>query len=308
LDIDSWLSGIGLAQYGELFCANDIDVKLLHRLTSDDLKEIGVVSLGHRKKLLDAVATLGPAPEVLSSPPVGATAAPGAERRHLTVMFVDLVGSTALSTQLDPEDMREVIRAFQNAVAGEITRFEGHVAKFMGDGVLAYFGWPRAHEDDAERAVRAGLAVTHAISRLRTSAARKLLTRVGVATGLVVVGDFVGEGAAQEQTVVGDTPNLAARLQGAAEPGMVVIADETRHLIGDLFVLRALGRQSFKGIQEPTPAFAVTAEHSREPVRGQAGRWRWCRTDRRPRSGTRPADRALAARQKRRRTDGSAQW
>jgi class 3 adenylate cyclase/tetratricopeptide (TPR) repeat protein len=179
-------------------------------------------------------------------------------------MFVDLVGSTALSTQLDPEDMREVIRAYQNAVAGEITRFEGHVAKFMGDGVLAYFGWPRAHEDDAERAVRAGLAITQAISQLRTQTAKTLLTRVGIATGLVVVGDLVGEGAAQEQAVVGDTPNLAARLQGAAEPGMVVIADETRHLAGDLFVLRALGRQTFKGIQEPTPAFAVIAERALE--------------------------------------------
>jgi class 3 adenylate cyclase len=264
LDIDSWLRGIGLAQYGELFRANDMDVKLLHRLTSDDLKEIGVVSFGHRKKLLEAIATLDAAPEVLSSPPVGATPAPGAERRHLTVMFVDLVGSTAMSTQLDPEDMREVIRAYQNAVAGEITRFEGHVAKFMGDGVLAYFGWPRAHEDDAERAVRAGLAIIHAISQLRTPAAKTLLTRIGVASGLVVVGDLVGEGAAQEQAVVGDTPNLAAWLQGAGEPGMVVIADETRHLVGDLFLLRALGRQTFKGIQEPTPAFAVISERTLE--------------------------------------------
>jgi class 3 adenylate cyclase len=264
LDIDSWLSGIGLAQYGESFRANDIDVKLLHRLTSDDLKEIGVVSFGHRKKLLEAIATLDAAPEVLSSPPVGATPAHGAERRHLRVMFVDLVGSTALSTQLDPEDMREVIRAYQNAVAGEITRFEGHVAKFMGDGVLAYFGWPRAHEDDAERAVRAGLAIIHAISQLRTPAAKTLLTRIGVASGLVVVGDLVGEGAAQEQAVVGDTPNLAARLQGAGEPGMVVIADEIRHLVGDLFLLRALGRQTFKGIQEPTLAFAVISERTLE--------------------------------------------
>jgi class 3 adenylate cyclase/tetratricopeptide (TPR) repeat protein len=264
LDIDSWLSGIGLAQYGELFRANDIDGNLLHQLSGDDLKDIGVASLGHRKKLLEAIASLDAATEILSPAPVATTPPLGAERRHLTVMFVDLVGSTAMSTQLDPEDMREVIRAYQNAVTGEITRFEGHVAKLMGDGVLAYFGWPRAHEDDAERAVRAGLAVTHAISQLRTRAAKTLLTRVGVATGLVVVGDLVGEGAAQEQAVVGDTPNLAARLQGAAEPGMVVIADETRHLVGDLFVLRALGRQSFKGIQEPTPAFAVITERAVE--------------------------------------------
>jgi class 3 adenylate cyclase/predicted ATPase len=263
LDIESWLRGIGLTQYRELFRANDIDGKLLHALTGDDLKEIGISSFGHRKKLLDAIAVLNPPPEVVS-PPVASAPASGAERRHLTVMFVDLVGSTGLSTKLDPEDMREVILAYQNAVAGEITRFEGHVAKFMGDGVLAYFGWPRAHEDDSERAVRAGLAVTHTISRLRTPASKTLLTRVGIATGLVVVGDLVGQGAAQEQAVVGETPNLAARLQGVAEPGMVVIADATRRLVGDLFVLRALGRQTFNGINEPTPAFAVIAERTLE--------------------------------------------
>ena len=263
MDIESWLRGIGLTQYRELFRANDIDGKLLHGLTGDDLKEIGIASFGHRKKLLDAIAVLNPPPEVVS-PPVASAPASGAERRHLTVMFVDLVGSTGLSTKLDPEDMREVILAYQNAVAGEITRFEGHVAKFMGDGVLAYFGWPRAHEDDSERAVRAGLAVTHAISRLRTPASKTLLTRVGIATGLVVVGDLVGQGAAQEQAVVGETPNLAARLQGVAEPGMVVIADATRRLVGDLFVLRALGRQTFNGINEPTPAFAVIAERTLE--------------------------------------------
>jgi class 3 adenylate cyclase/tetratricopeptide (TPR) repeat protein len=264
VNIDSWLERIGLAQYAELFRDNDVDRALLDRLNGDDLREIGVTSLGHRKKLLDAIAMLAASPESAPSRPVGGTPAPAAERRQLTVMFVDLVGSTELSTQLDPEDMADVIRSYQNAVAGEITRFEGHVAKFMGDGVLAYFGWPRAHEDEAERAVRAGLAVTHAISRMRTPAARDLRTRIGIATGLVVVGDLVGEGAAQEQSVVGDTPNLAARLQGAAEPGMVVIADATRHLLGDLFVLRTLGAQIFKGIREPTPAFAVLGERSLE--------------------------------------------
>jgi len=242
----------------------DIDGELLRRLTGDDLKDIGVASLGHRKKLLEAIAAMDAAPAASTPTPVAATPGPAPERRQLTVMFGDLVGSTALSAPLDPEDMREVIRAYQNAVAGEISRFEGHVAKFMGDGVLAYFGWPRAHEDEAERAVRAGLAVTHAISRLRTPAAKNLQARIGIATGLVVVGDLVGEGAAQEQTVVGDTPNLAARLQGAAEPGTVIIADATRHLLGDLFVLRALGPQTFKGIREPAPAFAVLAERALE--------------------------------------------
>jgi class 3 adenylate cyclase/predicted ATPase len=183
-----------------------------------------------------------------------------AERRQLTVMFVDLVGSTALSSKLDPEEMREVIRAYQNAVAGEITRFEGHVAKFMGDGVLAYFGWPRAHEDEAERAVRAGLAITAAIGQLSNPAGEALAARVGIATGLVVVGDLVGEGAAQEQAVVGETPNLAARLQGTAAPGQVVIADATRRLLGAGFELDDLGEHELKGISEPVPAFAVTGE------------------------------------------------
>ena len=175
-------------------------------------------------------------------------------------MFVDLVGSTALSARLDPEEMREVIRAYQNAVAGEITRFEGHVAKFMGDGVLAYFGWPRAHEDEAERAVRAGLAITAAIGQLSNPAGEPLAARVGIATGLVVVGDLVGEGAAQEQAVVGDTPNFAARLQGIAAPGQVVIADATRRLLGASFELEDLGQHELKGISEPVPAFAVTGE------------------------------------------------
>ena len=264
LDIDRWLCGIGLAQYAELFRANDIDGELLGRLTSDDLKEIGVASLGHRKQLLDAIAARGAVAGAPSPTPVAAIPTPAAERRQLTVMFVDLVGSTALSGRLDPEEMRDVLRAYQNTVAGEISRLEGFTAKLMGDGVLAYFGWPRTHEDEAERAVRAGLAVVAAVGRLPMAAGEPLSARVGIATGLVVVGDLVGEGAAQEQTVVGDTPNLAARLQGAAEPGRVVIAEATRRLLGDLFVLRALGAQTFKGVQEPTPAFEVLVERSLE--------------------------------------------
>ena len=175
-------------------------------------------------------------------------------------MFVDLVGSTALSARLDPEDMRDVIRGYQNAVAGEITRFEGNVAKFMGDGVLAYFGYPRAHEDEAERAVRAGLAITGAIGRLSNPSGEALSARVGIATGLVVVGDLVGEGTAQEQAVIGDTPNLGARLQGVAAPGQVVISDATRRLVGESFELRALGDRRLKGLAKPVMAFAVTGE------------------------------------------------
>ena len=264
LDIDSWLRGIGLDQYTELFRANDIDGGLLGRLTGDDLKEIGVASLGHRKQLLEAIAALGAVAEAPSPTPVAATPTPAAERRQLTVMFVDLVGSTALSGRLDPEEMRDVLRAYQNTVAGEISRMDGFTAKLMGDGVLAYFGWPRTHEDEAERAVRAGLAVVAAVGKLPMVAGEPLSARVGIATGLVVVGDLVGEGAAQEQAVVGDTPNLAARLQGVAEPGMVVIAEATRRLLGDLFVLRALGAQTFKGLQEPTSAFVVLAERALE--------------------------------------------
>jgi class 3 adenylate cyclase len=179
-------------------------------------------------------------------------------------MFVDLVGSTALSGRLDPEEMRDVLRAYQNSVTGEISRMEGFTAKLMGDGVLAYFGWPRTHEDEAERAVRAGLAVVAAVARLPAPASEALSARVGIATGLVVVGDLVGEGAAQEQAVVGDTPNLAARLQGVAGPGTVVISDATRRLLGDMFVLRPVGAQTFKGIREPTPAFMVLAERALE--------------------------------------------
>jgi class 3 adenylate cyclase len=269
VDIPTWLQGIGLAQYAELFRSNDIDGTLIHQLSSDDLKELGVASLGHRKKLLEAIAALSREPasalaETVSPRPVADVAASAAERRHLTVMFVDLVGSTALSTQLDPEDMRELIRTYQNTVAGEISRFEGHIAQFLGDGVLAYFGWPRAHEDDAERAVRAGLAVTAAASRLITPAAKNLQTRIGIATGMVVVGDLIGEGSGQRHAVVGETPNFAARLQGIAEPGTVVIADSTRRLAGDLFVLRDLGAQTFKGIIEPTAVFAVVGERTLE--------------------------------------------
>ena len=222
MDIAAWLRSLGLEQYEPAFRENDVDAGLLPRLTSEDLKDIGVTSVGHRRRLLDAIAVLqGEADDHASAPQQtpAAAAVPGAERRQLTIMFVDLVGSSTLSGRLDPEQMREVIRAYQNAVAGEITRFEGHVAKYMGDGVLAYFGYPRAHEDDTERAVQAGLTVVEAVGRLSTPTGEALAARVGIATGLVVVGDLVGEGAAREEMVVGETPNLAARLQAAATPG-----------------------------------------------------------------------------------------
>ena len=265
LDIDGWLREIGLAQYAEIFRANDIDIKLLGRLTNDDLKEVGIVSFGHRKKLLETIAALVAAPEAPSWIPVAATelkAHDTAERRQVTVMFSDLVGSTALSARMDPEDLREVISAYQSCVAGTVRRFGGFVAKYMGDGVLVYFGYPQAHEDDAERAVRAGMELIAAVTALKTRTS--LQTRVGIATGLVVVGDLIGSGAAQEQAIVGETPNLAARLQGIAEPDTVVIAEGTRRLLGNLFELDDLGTKELKGISGPIRAWGALRASSVE--------------------------------------------
>jgi len=214
MDVAEWLRGLGLEQYTPAFRDNDIDGEVLRRLTGEDLRELGVRSIGHRRRLLDAISALSTALAgagvTLASTEMLVRA--DAERRQLTVMFCDLVGSTELSSRLDPEDLREVIAAYHRAVAKAVSGFDGFVAKYMGDGVLVYFGYPRAHEDDAERAVRAGLALIDAVGRLEAKAV-KLQARVGIATGLVVVGDLIGEGSAQEQSVVGETPNLAARLQ-----------------------------------------------------------------------------------------------
>jgi class 3 adenylate cyclase/tetratricopeptide (TPR) repeat protein len=260
-----------LERYRQAFLDNEVDALSLPHLTAEDLQEMGVTAIGHRRRLLQAIASLHPETaaavrHVAEQTQASAHAKAGseAERRQLTVMFCDLVGSTALSAQLDPEDMREVIRAYQNTVAGEITRFEGHVAKFMGDGVLAYFGWPRAHEDEAERALRAGLSLVAAVGGLATPAGEPLAARVGIATGLVVVGDPVGEGAAQEQAVVGDTPNLAARLQALAEPGKVMVAEATRRLVGTGFAFEDLGPQALKGLAAPVRIFAVLGERAVE--------------------------------------------
>jgi class 3 adenylate cyclase/predicted ATPase len=260
-ELGAWLESIGLGAHAELFARERIDFDVLPQLSEQDLKELGL-PLGDRKRLLKAVAELGgPSPDLAPrrEPERTVTAHPSieAERRQLTILFADLVGSTALSADLDPEEMREVLRAYQNAVAGEVARFEGHVAKFMGDGVLAYFGWPRAHEDEAERAVRAGLAIAEAVGRLETPARAELAARVGIATGLVVVGDLVGEGAAREEAVVGETPNLAARLQAQAGPGQVVIAEGTRRLIGRLFDVADVGLCRLQGFAQPVRAFRV---------------------------------------------------
>ncbi len=262
IDIAEWLDGLGLSHYAKAFAENAIDWEVLPQLTGDDFKEIGVAAVGHRRKLLEAIAGLREVAPVAtltlpsSSATVAAPRAEVAERRQLTVMFCDLVGSTALAARLDPEDLREIIAAYHRAVAEIVAGFDGFVAKYMGDGVLAYFGYPRAHEDDAERAVRAGLGVIDAVARLDVKSV-KLQARVGIATGLVVVGDLIGEGPAQEQSVVGETPNLAARLQALAEPDAVVIAAGTRRLVGDLFEYRDLGAVEVKGIAGPVPAWQV---------------------------------------------------
>ena len=242
MDVAAWLDGLGLRRYEQVFRASRIGIDVVPDLTDDDLTALGV-ALGDRKRLLRAIAGLRERPQ--------------AERRQLTVMVADMVGSTALSAKFDPEEMREVLRGYLDAVAAGIARFDGHVARFMGDGVLAYFGWPRAHEDDAERGVRAALDGIDAVRQLRTPHGEPLAMRVGIATGLVVVGDLIGEGAAQEQAVVGDTPNLAARLQALAEPGTVVVATSTRQLLGELFEFVDLGARILKGITEPVRAWRV---------------------------------------------------
>jgi class 3 adenylate cyclase len=213
----------------------------------EDLKDLGVTLVGHRRKLLDAIAGLRAEASRSASLSAALEATDkAAERRQVTVMFSDLVGSTSLSARMDPEDLREIISAYQTCVASVVRRFEGFIAKYMGDGVLIYFGYPQAHEDDAERAVRAALEAIAAVGALKFSV--PLHTRVGIATGLVVVGDLIGSGQAQERGIVGETPNLAARLQGVAEPNTVVIAESTRSLLGDLFELEDLGGQELKGI------------------------------------------------------------
>jgi class 3 adenylate cyclase/tetratricopeptide (TPR) repeat protein/ABC-type transport system involved in cytochrome c biogenesis ATPase subunit len=254
--IAEWLASIGLSEYAQRFADNGIDLSVIRDLTEQDLKDLGVL-LGHRRKILRAIAELdgvAPVPIETATEPV---ARDEAERRHLTVMICDLVGSTALSARLDPEDMNAVIDAYHAACARIMLTYDGFIGEFRGDGILAYFGYPRAHEDDAERTVRAGLDIIATVARLETRAAEPLAVRIGIATGLVVVGDLSGEGALRKHALVGETPNLAARLQTLAEPGTVVVAASTRRLLGDLFHLRDLGRHEVKGIAAPVAAWVV---------------------------------------------------
>src|SRR5689334_1641501 len=271
MDIGGWLRGLGLERYEQAFRENEIDLRVLPELTADDLKELGVAAIGHRRLLPKAIADLAAsagrvaAEDVPAASPASARA--DAERRQLTVMFCDLVGSTPLCTRLDPEDLRGIIGAYHRCVTEIVEGFGGFVARYMGDGVLVYFGYPQAHEDDAERATRCGLALVDRVPQLNQ--AEELHARVGIATGLVVVG-----GEVVEHDVAGDTPNLAARLQALAEPDAVVIAASTRRLVGDLFEYRDLGAVSVKGIAGPVSAWQVlrpsVVESRFEALRGSA--------------------------------------
>jgi class 3 adenylate cyclase/tetratricopeptide (TPR) repeat protein len=267
VDISAWLRNLGLERYEPTFRDNEITAEVLPELTDADLRELGL-PLGPRKTLLKAIASLRTPADVAGhvlthaaselssrSHDMRPAAEPQAERRRLTVMFCDLVGSTALAARLDPEDLREVIGTYHGCVAQTVARFDGFVAKYMGDGVLAYFGYPQAHEDDAERAVRTGLALIEAVGRLQ--ALDQLHVRIGIETGLVVVGDLVGAGEAQERGIVGETPNLAARLQAIAEPDTVVIGPRTRRLLGNLFECRDLGPVAIKGFPAAVHAHRV---------------------------------------------------
>ncbi|MGY3355069.1 class 3 adenylate cyclase [Bradyrhizobium sp. GM0.4] len=278
MNISAWLRSLGLERYEQAFRENAIDEAILSKLTAEDLRDLGVTAVGHRRILFDAIAALradsfrDPAQHSVE-PDRSVGKAPEAERRQLTVMFVDLIGSTALSARLDPEELRDIIGSYHRRCAEVITRSGGFVAKYLGDGVLAYFGYPQAQEEDAEQAVRAGLALIEAVAKLEAGHATTLRVRVGIATGLVVVGDLLGEGAAREQSVVGETPNLAARLQGLAEPNTVVIADSTRRLLGGLFDLLRSGHIADRG---NSLSGACLAGRGREPgqqsVRGPTRR------------------------------------
>jgi len=257
-DIGRWLEGLGLGKYANLFAENEITFDALLHLTEDDLKELGL-PIGPRRVVSAAIAKLTTsAPQRETARPNEPSASRGdAERRQLTILFCDLVGSTELSTKLDPEDMRDVLRTYQEACSREISRYDGYIAKFMGDGVFAYFGYPHAHEDDAERAISAGLGLVSVIQQLHTQKDIDLAVRVGIATGPVVVGDLLGKGAAEETAVTGETPNLAGRLQSLAGTNAIVISDATYRLAGGMFECADLGKHGIKGFAEPVQSWSV---------------------------------------------------
>src|ERR1700726_4869984 len=255
VDVGSWLRRLGLERFETPFPRNDASTDVLCDLTAEDLEGLGVATIGHRRRLLVAIAKLrdgapqavSPADDHLPSPSAG-------ERRQLTVMFCDLVGSTALSEKLDPEELRSLLHAYRTLCGDVIARYDGFVARYVGDGILTYFGWPTAHEEDAERAVRAALEVVQTVKR--ASSTEALSVRIGIATGPVVVGETAGAGD-QSKLAVGSTPNLAARLQGLAVADQIVIAASTRRLAGNAFELSDLGEHDLKGIAEPVHAWRV---------------------------------------------------
>ena len=257
--ITEWLASIGLDEYSQRFVDNGVDLSVVPDLTEQDLKDLGVL-LGHRRKIMRAAAELDQTASTSQKTPASQMPSDReGERRHLTMMFCDLVGSSALSARLDPEDMRRVISSYHACIGEVIGRYEGMIARYMGDGVLAYFGYPRAQEDDAERAVRAGLALVEELPKLRLHVETVLQARIGIATGTVVVSELLINKALAEQAVVGETPNLAARLQALANPGTVLICPSTRRLTGDLFSYEHLGRVALKGWTDPIPAWQVLA-------------------------------------------------
>ena len=286
MNIDGWLRGIGLAQYAETFRANDIDGELLGRLTNDDLKDIGVVSFGHRKKLLEAIAALGGAPAaaaaslpVMPAPILAANAPPlisasieaAGERRYLTVMFCDLVGSTGISAQLDAEEWRDLVGAYLDAASAAVAEMGGHVAKKLGDGLMSLFGYPVAQENDAERAVRAALSIQRALAELNRKNAGigkpALTARIGIETGPVVV-DAAGE-------IYGDAPNIAARVQALAEPGAVLVTARVQRQVAGLFVAEERGNHELKGVPEPVTLFRLVRASGGGRRAGSAISRRW---------------------------------
>ena len=271
MDVAAWLRGLALEQYAPAFHDNDVDGEVLSELTADDLISIGVTSVGHRRKLLAAIAALksetastlaaDPSDELSPTPAsVSAARSTDAERRQLTVMFCDLVGSTEISARLDPEDLSDVIGAFQKGCVRAVTGFGGSVAKYMGDAALVYFGYPEAHEDDPERAIRAGLALIDAMAAIRLSFPALPQVRIGIATGVVVVGELVGEGGSQERVAVGETLNLAARIQTVAAADSVVVAELTRRLAGAAFDYEDLGLKELKGIAGAARLWRIISE------------------------------------------------
>ena len=256
-DIRSWLASLGLEQYAAAFAAQSVDIDVLIDLSDADLAQLGI-PLGHRRKLLRAIASIRAAGGDAARDPAAASVP---ERRYLTVMFCDLVGSTRAVAPARSRGPRPIIRAYQDCCAGIVARLDGFICRYIGDGILIYFGYPRAHEDDAERAVRASLDIVQSVSRLTVSGDMQLQVRIGITTGLVVVGELIGSGVSQEVAAIGDAPNIAARLQSMAQPDSIVVDDTTRTLTQGLFKFDNLGPQQLKGLSDHVQAWRVLSEH-----------------------------------------------